>query len=80
MKEERLILDTYLWLLDVVPSLSPVQLFVTPRPMAHYHGFSSKERVSLNFMAAITVCDDFGPPPTKISGGQGLKVEGRVRL
>jgi len=30
-------------------------------------------------MAAVTICNDFGAPP-KISGGQGLKVDGRVRL
>ena len=27
------------------------------------HSFSSKEQVSFNFMAAITICSDFGAPP-----------------
>ena len=26
------------------------------------HGFSSKEQMSLNFMAAATICSDFGAP------------------
>ena len=29
------------------------------------HSFSSKEQVSLNFMAAITICSDFGAPKLK---------------
>ena len=27
------------------------------------HSFSSKEQVSFNFMAVVTVCSDFGAPP-----------------
>ena len=30
------------------------------------HNFSSKEQVSFNFMAAITICSDFGAPPNKV--------------
>ena len=31
------------------------------------HNFSSKEQTSFNFMAAITICNDFGgPPPNKV--------------
>ena len=29
------------------------------------HSFSSKEQVSFNFMAAVTVCSDFGAPQIK---------------
>ena len=28
-----------------------------------WHSFSSKEQVSINFMAAVTICSDFGAPP-----------------
>ena len=36
--------------------------------MCHvYHNFSSKEQVSFNFMAAITICSDFGAPKNKVS-------------
>ena len=28
------------------------------------HNFSSKEQVPFNFMAAVTICSDFGPPKT----------------
>ena len=31
------------------------------------HNFSSKEQVSFNFMAAITICSDFGAPKNKVS-------------
>ena len=31
------------------------------------HSFSSKEQVSFNFMAAVTLCSDFGAPKNKIS-------------
>ena len=27
------------------------------------HSFSSKEQTSFNFMAAVTICGDFGAPP-----------------
>ena len=26
------------------------------------HSFSSKEQTSFNFIAAVTICSDFGPP------------------
>ena len=29
------------------------------------HNFPSKEQASFNFMAAITICSDFGTPPIK---------------
>ena len=29
------------------------------------HNFSSKEQVSFNFMAAVTICNDFGAPKIK---------------
>ena len=29
------------------------------------HSFSSKEQASFNFMAAVTLCSDFGPPKRK---------------
>ena len=31
------------------------------------HGFSSKEHASFNFMAAVTICSDFGAPQNKVS-------------
>ena len=31
------------------------------------HSFSSKEQASFNFMAAVTICSDFGAPQNKIS-------------
>ena len=31
------------------------------------HSFSSKEQVSFNFMAAVTICSDFGAPQNKVS-------------
>ena len=31
-----------------------------------WHSFSSKEQVSINFMAAITICSDFGAQENKI--------------
>ena len=31
------------------------------------HSFSSKEQASFNFMAAVTICIDFGAPPNQIS-------------
>ena len=31
------------------------------------HSFSSKEQVSFNFMAAVTICNDFGAPQNKVS-------------
>ena len=34
------------------------------------HSFSSKERASFNFMAAVTICSDFGAPPPKKRGCQ----------
>ena len=30
------------------------------------HSFSSKEQVSFNFMAAVTICSDFGAPQNKV--------------
>ena len=30
------------------------------------HSFSSKEQVSFNFMAAVTICSDFGAPKDKV--------------
>ena len=30
------------------------------------HSFSSKEQVSFNFMAAVTICSDFGAQENKI--------------
>ena len=30
------------------------------------HNFSSKEQVSFNFMAAVTICSDFGAPQNKV--------------
>ena len=29
------------------------------------HSFSSKEQASFNFMAAVTICSDFGAPQNK---------------
>ena len=29
--------------------------------------FSSKEKVSFNFMAAVTICSDFGAPKVKVT-------------
>ena len=31
-----------------------------------YHSFSSKKQVSFNFMAAVTICSDFGAPQNKV--------------
>ena len=31
------------------------------------HNFSSKEQASFNFMAAVTICSDFGDPQNKVS-------------
>ena len=31
------------------------------------HNFPSKEQVSFNFMAAVTICSDFGAPQNKVS-------------
>ena len=31
------------------------------------HNFSSEEQASFNFMAAITICSDFGAPQNKVS-------------
>ena len=31
------------------------------------HSFSSKEQVSFNFMAVVTICSDFGAPQNKVS-------------
>ena len=31
------------------------------------HSFSSKEQVSFYFMAAVTICSDFGTPENKVS-------------
>ena len=31
------------------------------------HSFSSKEQVSFNFMAVVTICSDFGAPKNKVS-------------
>jgi len=31
--------------------------------LPNYHNFSSKEQASFNFMAAVTICSDFGAPP-----------------
>ena len=31
------------------------------------HSFSSKEQTSFNFMAAVTICSDFGAPKNKVS-------------
>ena len=31
------------------------------------HSFTSKKQVSFNFMAAITICIDFGAPNNKVS-------------
>ena len=33
------------------------------------HGFSSREQVPFNFMAAITICSDFGTRENKFCGG-----------
>ena len=30
------------------------------------HNFSSKEQASFNFMAAVTICSDFGAPQNKV--------------
>ena len=30
------------------------------------HNFSSKDQISFNFMAAVTICSDFGAPQNKI--------------
>ena len=32
-----------------------------------YHSFSSKEQVPFNFMAAVTICSDFGAQKNKVS-------------
>ena len=32
-----------------------------------FHSFSSKEQVSFNFMAAVTICSDFGNQENKVS-------------
>ena len=32
-----------------------------------YHSFSSKEQASFTFMAAVTICSDFGAPQNKVS-------------
>ena len=31
------------------------------------HSFSSKEQASFNFMAAVTICSDFGAQENKVS-------------
>ena len=31
------------------------------------HSFSSKEEVSFNFMAAVTICNDFGAQEDKVN-------------
>jgi len=31
------------------------------------HSFSSKEQASFNFMAAVTICSDFGASKNKVS-------------
>ena len=35
--------------------------------MMSSHSFSSKEQVSFNFMAVVTICCDFGAPKNKVS-------------
>ena len=30
------------------------------------HSFSSKEQASVDFMAAVTICSDFGAPQNKV--------------
>ena len=45
------------------------------------HSFSSKEQVSFNFLAAVTICNDFGalPPKTwenKVFGTEYLEEQG----
>ena len=35
-------------------------------PMKVYRSFSSKEQASLNFLAAVTVCSDFGAQENKV--------------
>ena len=45
---------------------SPV-LFLHHLRTALCHSFCSRKQASLNFMAAITICNDFGAPPNKVS-------------
>ena len=33
--------------------------------LSRYHSFSSKEQVSFDFMAAVTICSDFGAQENK---------------
>ena len=44
---------------------------VAPRAPAVlvHHSFSSKEQMSFNFMAAVTICSHFGAPQNKICHG-----------
>ena len=37
--------------------------FANKGPSSQRYGFSSKEQVSFNFMAAVPICSDFGAPP-----------------
>ena len=36
-------------------------------PVKVGHSFSSKDQASFNFMAAVTICSDFGAPKNKVS-------------
>ena len=43
--------------------LFSILVIVSSHSFSFGHSFSSKEQVSFNFMAAITICSDFGAPP-----------------
>ena len=43
------------------------QTFVGKIMSLLFNSFSSKEQASFNFMAAVTICSDFGAPQNKVS-------------
>ena len=52
----------------VTPSASQLLAFSPGKEQAAgvWDNFSSKEQVFFNFMAAVTICSDFGAPKNKI--------------
>ena len=43
-----------------------IDVFLELSCFFHVHNFSSKEQVSFNFMASVTICSDFGAPQNKV--------------